>query len=258
MIISTYNTNSIRSRLEGILQWLGQNNPDILCLQETKVQDGDFPAEPFFDRGYHLIFHGQKQYNGVAIVSRFPIEEALTGLPGDDLQEARFLRARIGPYSIVNTYVPQGRSRDSDKFLYKLDWFRRLKGFFQESLEKDEKIIWTGDLNVARTEIDVYDPERLWGHVCFCEEVQQVFEEVLELGFTDVFRLFHPEPGNYTFLDYKVPNGFKRNRGWRLDYILCDASTAQACKDCRIDTTARAGEKPSDHTYVIAEFEEKS
>ena len=254
MKIATYNANSIRSRLPNLLNWLEENNPDILCLQETKVQDQDFPVQAFFDRNWQIVFHGQKQYNGVAILSRYPIDDVQIGLPNDPLSEARFISARIGPYTIVNTYVPQGRERESEKFEYKLNWFNLLKTHFNNSLTKDDSVIWVGDLNVARENIDVHDPDRLWGHVCFCQEVHDAFENVLEWGFEDVFRLFHTEPGHYTFWDYKVPNGFKRNLGWRLDYILTDRQTAKSCKNCWIDTAARQSEKPSDHTYVIAEF----
>lgn len=256
MKITTFNANSIRSRLPGVLDWLSQNNPDILCLQETKVQDEEFPVDPFLERGYHLVFHGQKKYNGVAIVSRHPIEEVEVGLPGDVLHEARFLKARIGPLVVVNTYVPQGQSRQSEKFRYKLAWYAHLKAYFTNLAASGERVVWTGDLNVAREKIDVHDPDRLWGHVCFCEEVQQAFEEAVKAGgFTDVFRLFHPEAGHYTFWDYQVPNGFGRNKGWRLDYILADPATARSCKSCRIDTEARQWNKPSDHTYVTAEFD---
>lgn len=255
MKITTFNANSIRSRLPGLLDWLGRHNPDIICLQETKVQDDEFPAEPFFARGYHLVFHGQKQYNGVAVVSRHPIEAVQIGLPGDPLQEARFIKARVGPLVVVNTYIPQGQSRESDKFRYKLEWFARLRSFFRDCLTPEDRVIWMGDLNVARENIDVHDPDRLWGHVCFCQEVQQAFEDVLRVGFTDVFRLFHPEPGHYTFWDYQVPKVLERNKGWRLDYILADPVTAAACGSCWIDVAARQETKPSDHTYVTAEFD---
>lgn len=255
MKIATYNANSVRSRLPGILDWMDRNNPDILCLQETKVRDDEFPVEPFLDKGYQLIFHGQKQYNGVAIISRHPIEEPQIGLPGDPLQEARFISARIGPFLIVNTYIPQGRERASEQFAYKLEWLRLLGRYFKDTLTPEDRLVWTGDMNVAMDNRDVYDPDRLWGHVCFNEEVQRAFGEIMKTGLTDLFRRFHEEGGHYTFWDYMIPNGLKRNMGWRLDYIIADPITAQFCKSCRIDTNARKETKPSDHTYVTAEFD---
>ncbi|HOQ04274.1 MAG TPA: exodeoxyribonuclease III [Anaerohalosphaeraceae bacterium] len=255
MKIATYNANSIRSRIELLKAWLGKHKPDILCVQETKVQDDEFPLEAFRDTRYEVVFRGQKKYNGVAIFSRFPLEEIEVDLPNDPVQEARFLKAKAGKIIVLNTYIPQGQEVDSDKFQYKLEYFRLLKSYFSSRFDPQRDfVLWCGDLNAAREPIDVYDPEGLWGHVCYCKEVKESFEDVMKWGFIDLFRQFHPEGGHYTFWDYRIPNSFQRKLGWRLDYILATEPLAKTCQDCWIDLEARRAEKPSDHTFLVAEF----
>lgn len=254
MKITTYNANSIRSRIEVLQGWLAANRPDVLCVQETKVQDNEFPLDAFAGGGYEVIFRGQKKYNGVAIFSRLPLSEIEWELPKDPLGEARFLKAKAGDLVIVNTYIPQGQEVDSEKFQYKLEYFRLLKAYFESHFDPKDKILWCGDFNVAREAIDVHDPEGLWGHVCYCKPVQEALEAVLKWGFVDVFRLLHPEPEQYTFWDYRVPNALKRKMGWRLDYLMASKPLAETCQDCRIDAEARTGEKPSDHTFVTGQF----
>ena len=255
MIIATFNANSLRSRLGIVLPWLNENQPDVLAIQETKAQDADFPLEAFDESGYHVIFRGQKAYNGVALLSKQPPTEIVSHLPQDPDDQARFLKAQIGPVTLVNTYVPQGMDVDSDKFQYKLNWFRWLGEYLEENHSPDELLLWLGDLNVARTDIDVHDPKRLWGHVCFCEPVQKALENVMAWGLTDVFRTLNPEPGQYTFWDYRAPNALAQNRGWRLDYLMATAPLAETCTRSWIDTAPRAQPKPSDHTFVLAEFD---
>lgn len=254
MRIATFNANSIRSRLDILLKWLDQNSPDILAVQETKVQDADFPITEINQTGYKVLFKGQKKYNGVSILSRNCPDDAVAMLPQDTSGQARFQKARFGDLTLVNTYVPQGAAIDSDKFQYKLNWFSWLGEYFQQHHKSSEQILWVGDLNVARESIDVHDPDRLWGHVCYCQEVQDALSTVMDWGFVDLFRQFHPEPEHYTFWDYRVPNGFKRNIGWRLDYIMATSKIAQKCNNCWIDKEPRGWEKPSDHTFLIAEF----
>ncbi len=255
MKIATYNVNSIRSRIELVKDWLRKHKPDVLCIQETKVQDEEFPLEEFKDCRYEVVIRGQKKYNGVAVFSRIPLEDIETELPKDPLGEARFLKARIGKIVILNTYIPQGQEVDSEKFRYKLKYFRLLKSYFSSYFHpKKDFVVWCGDMNAALEPIDVYDPKGLWGHVCYCREVKEVFEETLKWGFIDLFRRYHPEPGHYTFWDYRIPNAFKRNLGWRLDYILATEPLAKTCTDCWIDLEARQAEKPSDHTVLAAEF----
>ena len=255
MKIATFNANSIRSRIEPICQWLTAHQPDVLAVQETKVQDSEFPVKEFVKTGYHVIFRGQKKYNGVALFSRKEPTNICDRLPGDTGDEARFLQADYDGVTVVNTYVPQGFEIGSEKFRYKLQWFGWLRDYLAERIGRDSRLIWLGDLNVARTDIDVHDPDGLWGSVCFCQEAQDAFEAVMELGLTDVFRLHHPDqPGHYTFWDYRVPNGFQRNLGWRLDYINATDALARRCTRCEIDLAPRKVEKPSDHTFVWAEF----
>jgi len=256
MKIATFNANSIRSRIEPIRRWLAQHRPDVLAVQETKVQDSEFPVEEFAATGYRILFRGQKKYNGVALFSRHEPKNIRDRLPGDTENEARFLQADYDGVTVVNTYVPQGFEMGSDKFRYKLRWFGWLRDYLAETIAPQSKLVWLGDLNVARTDIDVHDPDGLWGSVCFCQEVQDAFEAVMELGLTDVFRLHHPDqPGQYTFWDYRVPNGFKRNLGWRLDYINATDALARRCTRCEIDLAPRSADKPSDHTFLWAEFD---
>ncbi len=255
MKITTYNANSIRSRISLLKNWMANQKPDVLCVQETKVQDDEFPLDEFAQTGYKVIFRGQKKYNGVAIFSRLPLEDVEMQLPNDPFDEARFLKAKVGKIIVVNTYIPQGQEVDSDKFQYKLKYFRLLKSYFSERYNpQKDLLLWCGDLNTAREPIDVYDPEGLWGHVCYCQAVQEALEDVIKWGFIDLFRLFHPEGGHYTFWDYRIPNAFKRGMGWRLDYMLATQPLAKTCRDCWIDLEARQVEKPSDHTFLTAEF----
>ncbi len=256
MIIATFNANSLRSRLDVVLPWLEANQPDVLAIQETKVQDVDFPLDAIDDAGYRVVFRGQKKYNGVAILSKEPVTNVLAHLPQDTTDQARFLKAKVGPVTILNTYVPQGMAVDSDKFEYKLNWFRWLREYIDKNHTPDEPLLWLGDLNVARTEIDVHDPKRLWGHVCYCQPVQDALENVMDWGLTDVFRNFYPdEPDHYTFWDYRAINALAQNRGWRLDYLMATAKLADTCKRCWIDKEPRGWNKPSDHTFLVAEFE---
>ena len=256
MIIATFNANSLRSRLEVVLPWLKANQPDILAIQETKVQDADFPLDAFDDSEYKIVYRGQKKYNGVAILSKESMSEIVSHFPADDSDQARFLTAKIGPLTILNTYVPQGMAVDSEKFEYKLNWFRWLREYMEEHYTPQDQLLWVGDLNVARSNLDVHDPERLWGHVCFCEPVQKALVEVMEWGWVDVFRHFYPEePDHYTFWDYRAGNAFKNNRGWRIDYIMATKPLMKSCKRCWVDRAPRGWNKPSDHTFLLAEFD---
>lgn len=254
--VATYNVNSIRTRLELVLDWLRREAPDILCLQETKVQDADFPAEAFRDTGYYVVFRGRKAHAGVAIVSRKEPEEVGFGLDdGGEPDEARLIRAKIGGIPVVNTYIPQGRSSDSPHFQYKLEWLTRLRAFFERHFTPHEPLLWVGDFNVAPDEIDVYDPERLKKHVDFHPDARAALEKVREWGFVDIFRLHHgDELGQYTFWDYRVPNAVDRGMGWRVDHMWATKPLASKSTGARIDAEARRAERPSDHTFVTVEF----
>jgi exodeoxyribonuclease-3 len=254
--IATYNVNSIRSRLHIILPWLKENRPDVFCMQETKVEDGKFPVGEFEDTGYGVIFKGEKRYNGVAIASLEKPEMVNSGLDdGDPPDKDRLIRCVFSGIHIINTYVPQGRERESPHFTYKLEWFRRLRDFLDKLYSPDEPLIWCGDLNVAPESIDVHDPKRLLGHVCFTPEVWEAFHHVNSWGLVDIFRKLHPGmPGNYTFYDYRVPKSVERGLGWRVDHILTTPSLAAKSISCTIDMNTRIAERPSDHTVLVAEF----
>jgi exodeoxyribonuclease-3 len=254
--IATYNVNSIRSRLHILLPWLAENRPDVLCLQETKVADALFPAGAFSEAGYHSLFRGAKQYNGVAILSREEPREVRCGLAdGGPVDEDRLVAASFSGIRVVNTYVPQGRERDTTHFAYKLEWFSRLRRFLADSGSPGDPLIWCGDLNVAPEEIDVHDPKRLLGHVCFTPEVWEAFASVRSWGLVDIFRKYHPgEAGRYTFFDYRVPGAVKRGLGWRIDHILATETLAERSLRCEIDMAPRLAERPSDHTILAAEF----
>lgn len=256
MKIATFNANGIRARLPIIAHWLDTHHPDVLCIQETKVQDPDFPESTLEEKGYHCVYKGQKSYNGVAILSRVAAETVHIGLNRHDPdEEARLITARIQGVSIVNTYVPQGQDPDSEKFQYKLDWFSRLLAYFTESFDPESPLVWTGDFNVAVDPIDVYDPEKLLGSVCFHPKEHAAVKKIKDWGFEDVFRRHHPEPKQYTFWDYRIPNSLKRGLGWRIDHIWATPVLAAKSKKAWIDVDARLLPKPSDHTFLVAEFE---
>ncbi len=254
MKIATFNANSIRSRLEIVKDWLRDNQPDVLCVQETKVQDKDFPLEEFAGSGYEIVFKGQKSYNGVATFSRLPIEEVEYGLDDEPKDEPRIIRTKIKGINIVNTYVPQGNSPESDKFQYKLQWYARLKSYFDKRFTTDDMVAWLGDMNVAPTDIDVHNPTALLGHVCFRPEVWEAFADVKSWGFTDILRKHYPEEIIYTFWDYRG-GSYQNNRGWRIDHILTTPPLTAKSVKCYVDKAPREQDKPSDHTFFTAEFD---
>lgn len=256
MRIATFNVNSIRSRMEIVLGWLDTHRPDVLCLQETKVQDVEFPVEPFQGAGYQVTFKGQKAYNGVAVLSREPVTEVRYGFNDDGpADESRLIEVTVGGVRVVNTYVPQGREIDHEMYQYKLEWFRRLRRHFDERYKRDDPLVWLGDMNVAHEPIDVHNPEKRARHVCYHQDARDMFAHCREWGFVDVFRQHHPEAGHYTFYDYRGKDNVKNGLGWRIDYILTNPALARRCTDCYIDVAPRLKPKPSDHTCMIAEFD---
>ena len=255
MKIVTFNANGIRARLPILLDWIETHRPDVLCIQETKVQDPDFPETTFNENGYHCVFKGQKSYNGVAILSNVVPETFDIGLRRDDpVEEARLIMAQIEGIPFVNTYVPQGQAPESDKFKYKIDWLEKLLTYFQNHFHPEKPLIWTGDFNVAPEPIDVYDPEKLLGSIGYHPEEHRALEKIKAWGFMDVFRLHQPQEKQYTFWDYRIPNGVKRGLGWRIDHIWATPCLAQKSKTAWIDRDARLLPRPSDHTFLVAEF----
>lgn len=256
MRIATFNCNSIRIRLPAILSWLDEFSPDILALQETKVVDTDFPAQPLLDKGWYVVFRGEKSYNGVAVITRDKPESHSFGL-GDDAgeSESRLAHVRVGGIDLVNTYVPQGQGLDSEKFRFKLTWLARLRSYFEKIVTPSNPLVWVGDINVAPTPIDVYDSKAVWPHVCHCQEVIDAMAGVVALGFTDIFRKHLPDPEIFTFWDFRQRGSVSRNRGWRIDHILATNPLAEKSISCHVDREARARERPSDHTFVYADFQ---
>jgi len=255
MKIATFNANSIRSRIEVIVGWLEKEKPDLLCVQETKVQDKDFPVKPLGESGFKVIFKGQKSYNGVAIVSKLPLDNIRMNLSEEEDEQARFLSARSPDFHVINVYVPQGFAPGTDKFQYKLQWMEDLLSHIRENYDPDIPLLLVGDFNVALEPLDLYDPEGLWGEAGFHPDERAVMGKILDWGLVDIFRQHHPDGGNYTFWDYRIPNAFKRKMGWRIDYILATRSLAKKVKSVWIDTEPRILEKPSDHTFLVAEFD---
>lgn len=254
--IATYNVNSIRSRIHTVIFWLQEQRPHLLCMQETKVEDAHFPVKEFEHIGYHVVYRGGRQRNGVAIASLEELEGVSFGLDdGGPADEDRLVRGIYNGISVVNTYVPQGQKVGTFQFKYKLEWFDRLKAFFDKHYSPEGPLIWCGDINVAPEDIDVHNPRRLLGHVCFCPEVWEAFRKVKAWGFVDIFRRHHPgEPGQYTFYDYRVRGAVERSLGWRVDHILATRPLAERSLDCFIDLNPRLGPKPSDHTPMVALF----
>jgi len=256
MKIATFNANSIRSRLDIILSWLDDHDPDALCIQETKAQDADFPALPFLEKGYEVTFKGEKSYNGVAVISRTRPDKVMFGFDdGEPPDATRLVYTKFGSVHIVNTYVPQGRDIEHEMYQYKLNWFRRLHSYFNKHFSPRMKVLWLGDLNVAPDPIDIHNSEVQAKHVCYHEDVREAFAETLSWGFIDVFRKHHPEPGQFTFFDYRTPNAAKRKMGWRIDHMLATRSLARKSTDSYIDLEPRLKQKPSDHTFLVAEFD---
>jgi exodeoxyribonuclease III len=255
MKVATFNANSIRSRMPAILDWLAKESPDVLCVQETKVQDVDFPAKPLEAAGYHVIFKGQKAHAGVAIISREPLNEVAFGIDdGGEPDEARLIRGVIQDVVIINTYVPQGRSVDSPHFQYKLEWFARLRDLFERHYSPAGRLLWLGDFNVATDPIDVHDPKRLEDHVDYHPLARDALQRVKEWGWIDLYRLHHPDERQYTYYDYRVRDAVERGVGWRVDHIWGAEAMAEKCVRSWIDLDPRLGEKPSDHTFLVAEF----
>jgi exodeoxyribonuclease-3 len=254
MKIATFNANSIRARTEIIINWLKENRPDVLCVQETKVQDKDFPADVFADTGFEFVFKGEKSYNGVAIFSKHKLSNVEFGLDSKPKDEARMIKAKTAGITVVNTYIPQGFEIESEKYQYKLDWLKRLLGYFKKHFTPMDKLLWVGDFNIAPEAKDVYDPVRLAGHVCFNPQLAEILEKFVDWGLVDLFRKHCSDSGQFTFWDYREPAGLKRNHGWRLDHIMGTEPMSKTCTNCYIDKKPRTLEKPSDHTPVISEF----
>lgn len=250
MKIATWNVNSLKVRLPHLLGWLADRQPDVVCLQETKQQDADFPHAELQAAGYHSVCSGQKSYNGVAILSREPISDVQTGIPGFADEQKRVIAATLNGIRIVCVYVPNGQEVGSDKYEYKLKWLRALNAWLKEQLAKYPKLALLGDYNIAPEDRDVHDPQAWQGNVLVSEPEREAFSGLLALGLRDSFRLFAQAEKSYSWWDYRML-AFRRNQGLRIDHILI--SDALQCTACVIDKAPRKLERPSDHTPVVAD-----
>jgi len=254
MKIASWNVNSIRKRLDRVIPWLAEHGPDVLCLQETKVEDEKFPRAEIEATGYHVLCHGQKAYNGVALLTREPTRDPVLGF-GDEVQDlqARFLMATVGDVRVGTLYVPNGQEVGSEKFRYKLDWLKRLHRWLVANADAGIPLALCGDMNVAPDDRDVYDPVAWKDQVLCHPDERAALAESCRWGLVDVFRQHHAEAGLYSWWDFRQLC-FPKNLGLRIDLILCTASLAARCTSATIDRNARKGEAPSDHAPVIAEF----
>lgn len=258
MKIATWNVNSIKVRLEGVLEWLRQSQPDIVCLQEIKCQTEAFPAQAFEPLGYNAAVCGQKTYNGVAILSKWPIDGIAAGLPGDagDAQ-ARYLEAVVSlPGSalrVASVYLPNGNPSGSEKYAYKLGWMARLTAHARRLLAYEEALVLAGDYNVIPEDKDVYNPEAWLDDALFRIETRRAYRALVNLGLTDAFRACDAAPARYTFWDYQA-GAWQKDRGLRIDHLLLSPQAADQLQTCQIDRFTRGWEKPSDHVPVWAQF----
>lgn len=251
MLIATFNVNSVRTRLEILTKWLNEKRPDFLFMQETKTQDALFPVLAFSELGYTSYFRGEKAYNGVAVLVKEGIKDIDVSFGFDDGEfSSRVLTLRHKNFTVLNTYVPQGKEIDSPSFAEKKNFLARVKKVIER--EMNGLFLWLGDLNVAPESIDVTHPETKKKHVCFCDEIRKIFADT-RAGLIDILRKFHEEVV-YTFYDYRVKDAVSRNIGWRIDHMLASPSLAEFAESCFPDIRPRTWEKPSDHVPLIGEF----
>lgn len=253
MKLATWNVNSLKVRLPQVIDWLGVNQPEILCLQETKLLDDNFPQSEIAAIGYQCIFSGQKTYNGVAILSKQKGSEVVTAIPGFTDEQKRIIAATYGDLRVISVYVPNGETVESAKYGYKLKWLPALNRWLQQELKDHKKLALLGDFNIAPEDRDVHDPELWQGKVLCSEPERDAFKELLNLGFTDSFRLFEQAEKSYTWWDYRMM-AFRLNRGLRIDHILLSPELAGTCLTCKIDKTIRKHERPSDHAPIMVEL----
>ena len=253
MKIASWNVNSLRVRLPQVLDWLETAQPDVLGIQETKLTDENFPAEEIEAAGYQVVYSGQKTYNGVALLSKTPIEDVITDVPGLDDPQRRILGATVNGVRVLNLYVVNGQEVGSDKFAYKLDWLQRVTDYIEQDLKNHPRYVVMGDFNIAPTDADVHDPER-WHEKILCSTPErEALKKILGLGFSDTFRQFEQEENSFSWWDYRAA-GFRRNAGLRIDLVLASTPLAETCAASYIDIEPRKLERPSDHAPAVAEF----
>jgi exodeoxyribonuclease-3 len=252
VLIAAWNVNSLAVRLPRLVAWLAANRPDVMVLQETKLEDAKFPALELASAGYAARFAGQKTYNGVALLARegLAIDDVAVGIPGFADEQKRVIAATVGGIRVIGVYVPNGQAVGSDKYRYKLAWCAALAGMLRDELARNPSLAVAGDFNVAPDDRDVHDPA-LWAGQIHCSEGERAaFRALLDVGLVDSFRLFEQPPMTFSWWDYRML-AFPKNRGLRIDHVLLSPALAARCTASRIDRNARKGEKPSDHAPIM-------
>lgn len=254
MRIASWNVNSLRVRLRHVLDWVKENAPDVVCIQETKLVDDKFPVAELNEAGYEVVYHGQPTYNGVAILSRSAPHDVRKGMPAFEDDQARFIAATIDGIRVINLYVPNGQEVGSDKYEYKLRWLAHLRGVIEAELAAHPDLVVLGDFNIAPADEDVHDPEAWRGKILFSEPEKAALQALLDLGLHDSFRLFPQEPGTFSWWDYRAA-GFRRNLGLRIDLVLVSDTLKARCRESFIDKAPRKWERPSDHAPAVITLE---
>jgi exodeoxyribonuclease-3 len=252
--IATWNVNSIKQRLDSAVTWLAERKPDIVCLQETKCVDDAFPRESFEALGYNVAVHGQKTFNGVALLSKLPFDEVSNGLPGDDADDhARFIEAVVstanGAVRIASIYLPNGNPPETEKYAYKIAWMKRLSNYARRRLRLEEPLVMAGDYNVIPSSADARNPQAWVNDALFLPDTRDQFRGLINLGLTDALRATSDDPGLFTFWDYQA-GAWQKNNGIRIDHLLLSAAAADRLTAAGIDRHVRTWEKPSDHVPV--------
>ncbi|WP_153117093.1 exodeoxyribonuclease III [Rhodocyclus tenuis] len=253
MKIAAWNVNSLKVRLPQLLEWLPLAQPDVVCLQETKLEDHNFPRAEIEAAGYHVVFSGQKTYNGVALLSRTPAEDVVCGNPRYEDVQKRLIAATIDGVRVISAYVPNGQSVGSDKYAYKLAWLDGLAGWLGDELQAHPQLAIAGDFNIAPEDRDVHDPAAWAGQVLCSDAERAAFRRLLELGLHDSFRRHEQPEKSWSWWDYRMA-AFRRNIGLRIDHVLLSTPLAERCTAAGIDREMRALERPSDHAPVFAEI----
>lgn len=251
MQLATWNVNSLAVRLPQVLDWLGQHQPEVVVLQETKLTDDKFPHAEFAQAGYAAQWFGQKTYNGVALLSKTPAEDVVRNIPGFADEQARVIAGTVGDLRVIGAYFPNGQAPGTDKFEYKMHWMRSLRDWVREELARHPKLVLMGDYNIAPEDRDVYDPVAWAGQIHCTPEEREQFRQLLALGLHDAFRLFEQPPKSWSWWDYRNL-AFRKNQGLRIDHILVSEALKPSVTACTIDKAPRKNERPSDHAPVVA------
>jgi exodeoxyribonuclease III len=254
MKLATWNVNSLNVRMPHLLQWLRDNPVDVMALQETKLSDDKFPAAELRDAGFHVTWHGQRTYNGVALMSKAPHDAVVKNIPGFGDEQARVISASVAGLRVVGTYVPNGQAPGSEKFEYKMQWLRGLRDWLRDELAGHRDLVLMGDFNIAPEDRDVHDPVAWAGQILCTDEERDQFRQLLQLGLVDAFRLFDQPAKCWSWWDYRNL-AFRRNQGLRIDHILVSEGLRQKVRACTIDKAPRKLERPSDHAPVVVELE---